>query len=213
MAQVASATPGKASVYIIFYSMYGHVYELAKQMKEGVDSIDGCEGLLYQVQETLPTEVLEKMHAAPKPDIPVIDVVQLPEADGFLFGFPTRFGSMPAQMKAFFDATGGLWYQKKLYGKPAGLFTSTTASSGGQEFTIISSLGPIVHHGMVFVPPGYSYDNMPSAEGPTQAGSCWGAATFAGANGSRQPSENELGMAKHQGAEFAKVAKKLKAAA
>ena len=88
-----------------------------------------------QVPETLPEEVLQKLGAPPKSDAPVITPNELPEADGFLFGFPTRFGSMAAQFKAFFDATGGLWRSQSLSGKPAGFFYSTASQGGGQETT------------------------------------------------------------------------------
>ncbi|MQM17786.1 hypothetical protein Taro_050764 [Colocasia esculenta] len=124
-------------IFIVFYSMYGHVEALARRMKRGVDGIDGLEGLLFRVPETLPGEVLEQMKAPPKdPDIPVIGTAaELAEADGVLFGFPTRFGCMAAQMKAFFDETGQLWTEQKLVGKPAGFFVSTGTQGGGQETT------------------------------------------------------------------------------
>lgn len=126
----------KLKLFIVFYSMYGHVEGLAKQMKKGVDGIDGVEGLLYRVPETLPPEVLEQMKAPPKdPEIPIITAAELVEADGILFGFPTRFGCMAAQMKAFFDSTGKLWTEGKLVGKPAGFFVSTGTQGGGQETT------------------------------------------------------------------------------
>jgi NAD(P)H dehydrogenase (quinone) len=95
--------------------MYGHVARMAAAVKKGVDSVEGVEGILYQVAETLPAEVLGKMHAPPKDaDVPVISPADLANADGFVFGFPTRFGMMCAQMKAFFDATGSLWHKNAL---------------------------------------------------------------------------------------------------
>lgn len=116
--------------------MYGHVLTLARKMKEGVDSVEGVEAFLFQVPETLPTEVLTKMSAPPKDDsIPSITAAQLTEADAFLFGMPTRYGMMAAQMKAFFDSTGGLWRTQSLAGKPAGIFVSTGTQNGGQETT------------------------------------------------------------------------------
>ncbi|XP_052198530.1 probable NAD(P)H dehydrogenase (quinone) FQR1-like 2 isoform X2 [Diospyros lotus] len=125
-------------IFIVFYSMYGHVEGLARRMKKGVDGIDGVEGVLFRVPETLPPEVLEQMKVPAKgDDIPVISVEDLPEADGFLFGFPTRFGCMAAQMKAFFDSTGGLWRDQKLAGVPAGFFVSTGTQGGGQETTAL----------------------------------------------------------------------------
>eukprot|EP00884_Botryococcus_braunii_P016104 jgi/Botrbrau1/3177/Bobra.37_2s0007.1 len=110
-------------IYVVFYSMYGHIYKLAQKVKEGIDSVEGVEGVLYQVPETLPEEVLEKMHAPPKPDIPIITVDELPNADGFAFGFPTRFGNACS-------AVQGLLGQH--------------CQGGGSEATILSSLPPIV---------------------------------------------------------------------
>jgi len=116
--------------------MYGHVLTLAKKVKEGVDSVEGVEGILYQVPETLSTDILGKMSAPPKDEsIPIIKAAQLPEADAFLFGIPTRYGMMAAQMKAFFDSTGSLWQSQSLAGKPAGIFVSTGTQGGGQETT------------------------------------------------------------------------------
>lgn len=126
----------KLKVFIVFYSMYGHVEGLARRMKTGLDGIDGVEGVLYRVPETLSPEVLDQMKAPVKdPAIPAISAAELIEADGILFGFPTRFGSMAAQMKAFFDSTGQLWKEQKLAGKPAGFFVSTGTQGGGQEAT------------------------------------------------------------------------------
>lgn len=128
----------KLRIFIVFYSMYGHVEGLAKRMKKGVDGVEGFEGVLYRVPETLKTEVLEQMKAATHKDddhIPIISAEELVEADGLLFGFPTRYGSMAAQMKAFFDSTGNLWKEQKLAGIPAGFFVSTGTQGGGQETT------------------------------------------------------------------------------
>lgn len=126
----------KLRIFIVFYSMYGHIERLARRMKKGVDGIEGVEGVLYMVPETLAPDVLEQMKVPPKNDeIPVISVDELVEADGFLFGIPTRYGCMAAQMKAFFDSTGKLWREQKLAGLPAGFFVSTGTQGGGQETT------------------------------------------------------------------------------
>lgn len=196
-------------IYVVFYSMYGHIYKMAQAVKEGLESVPGVEVELYQVAETLPAEVLEKMHAPPKPEVPVLNPKDLVNADGFMFGFPTRFGLMPAQMKAFFDATGGLWQSGALHMKPAGVFTSTSTLGGGQETTIMTSVAVLAHHGMIYVPTGYSYGGPLFDTQVARGGSSWGAGTLAGPDGSRQPSDVELGHAKHQGKQFAEVAKKL----
>lgn len=135
-APASTSVNTKLKIFIVFYSMYGHVEGLAKRLKKGVDGVDGVEGILYRVPETLPIEVLNQMKAPPKDDtIPEITPEELPAADGVLFGFPTRYGSMAAQMQAFFDSTGKLWTEQKLAGKPAGFFVSTGTQGGGQETT------------------------------------------------------------------------------
>jgi NAD(P)H dehydrogenase (quinone) len=136
-AAAAAAAGRKVRLYIVFYSMYGHVESLAQRAAAGAGAVDGVEAVLRRVPETLPPEVLEKMQAPAKdPAVPVIaSAAELQEADGVLFGFPTRYGAMAAQMKAFFDSTGSLWEEQKLAGKPAGFFVSTGTQGGGQETT------------------------------------------------------------------------------
>ncbi|CAN1165914.1 Probable NAD(P)H dehydrogenase (quinone) FQR1-like 1 [Linum perenne] len=197
-------------IYIVYYSMYGHVEKLAEEIKKGASTVDGVEVKLWQVAETLPEEVLGKMGApAKKSEVPIITANELAEADGILFGFPTRFGMMAAQFKAFMDSTGGLWKTQALQGKPAGLFYSTGSQGGGQETTPLTAITQLVHHGMLFVPVGYTFGGGMFEMEEVKGGSPYGAGTFAG-DGSRQPSELELGLANHQGKYFAAIAKKLK---
>eukprot|EP00775_Hariotina_reticulata_P002619 gene2619-2920_t len=204
VAQVAAAVTqhsktgemASKKVYIIYYSMYGHISKLAQAVKKGVDSVEGVEGVLYQVAETLSDEILGKMHAPPKAaDVPVIDPRTIAEADGFVFGFPTRFGMMCAQMKAFFDATGGLWQTGALAGKAAAMFTSTASQGSGQETTIMTAVTQLAHHGMIYVPTGYGSGAAMFGLDAPKGGSPWGAGTLAGGDGSRQPSEVELEQA------------------
>ncbi|RLN45988.1 hypothetical protein BBO99_00005033 [Phytophthora kernoviae] len=197
-------------IAIIYYSTYSHIAKMAESIKEGVESVSGTTAEVYQIQETLPEEILAKMHAPPKKDHPVATPDILKNADGVLFGIPTRFGSMPAQVKALFDACGGLWASGGLVGKPAGIFFSTGTMGGGQETTAFTTITFLTHQGMTFVPLGYRSPllfNMDEIHG----GSPWGAGTLAGADGSRQPSTLELDVAKKQGESFAEVAKKLSA--
>ncbi|XP_009395665.3 probable NAD(P)H dehydrogenase (quinone) FQR1-like 2 [Musa acuminata AAA Group] len=199
----------KLKVFIVFYSMYGHIEGLARRMKIGVDGIEGVEGVLYRVPETLPPEVLEQMKAPPKdPAIPEISAAELVEADGILFGFPTRFGSMAAQMKAFFDSTGQLWREQKLAGKPAGFFVSTGTQGGGQETTAWTAITQLVHHGMIFVPIGYTFGAGMFKMDEIRGGSPYGAGVFAG-DGTREPGDMELALAEHQGKYMANVVKRL----
>ncbi|RLN34059.1 NAD(P)H dehydrogenase (quinone) FQR1-like [Panicum miliaceum] len=199
-------------IYIVYYSTWGHVAALAEELKKGAESVDGVEATVWRVPETLPEEVLGKMHAAPKrEEHPVITARQLAEADGVLLGFPTRFGMMAAQMKAFLDSTGGLWQEQALAGKPAGFFFATGTQGGGQESTALTAVTQLAHHGMLFVPLGCTFGARMFGMDEVRGGSAYGAGTFAGADGSRTPSEIELAMAQHQGKQFAAVAKKLKA--
>ncbi|KAJ2715514.1 hypothetical protein H4R19_001162 [Coemansia spiralis] len=196
-------------IFVITYSMYGHVNKVAESIVAGLKR-GGVEVGRYQVAETLSDDILAKMHAPPKTDIPVLKANDLPEADGYLFGFPTRYGIAPAQMKAFFDATGSLWIKQQLSGKPAGIFYSTASQHGGQEVTAFTTLPFLAHHGMIFVPFGYGHPNL-FDNSEVIGGSAWGAGTVANGDGSRQPTKKELDIAEAQGEQFAKVAKKLAA--
>ncbi|KAI8585085.1 NAD(P)H:quinone oxidoreductase, type IV [Geranomyces variabilis] len=192
----------KPVVYVVIYSTWGHIKTMAEAVMKGLNEAGNVTASLYQVAETLPDGVLEKMHAARFPDIPVLDPKDLTNADAFLFGIPTRYGVPAAQVKAFWDATGGLWATGALVGKYAGAFTSTASQHGGQETTIYTFLPHLVHHGMIFVPLGYQskvlFDNS-----EVIGGSPWGAGTVANGDGSRQPSAKELEIAETQGKTFA----------
>eukprot|EP00403_Amphidinium_massartii_P015486 CAMPEP_0178412364 /NCGR_PEP_ID=MMETSP0689_2-20121128/21979_1 /TAXON_ID=160604 /ORGANISM="Amphidinium massartii, Strain CS-259" /LENGTH=465 /DNA_ID=CAMNT_0020033613 /DNA_START=96 /DNA_END=1493 /DNA_ORIENTATION=+ len=209
---VAPAPTRKPKICIVYYSMYGHVKKLADELAKSARAA-GAEVDLYQAPETLPAEVLQKMGAPPKPADPVMDfasIEKLPGYDGFMFGLPTRFGMMASQMKAFFDMTGGLWQKGALAGKPAATFVSTGTVNGGQETTHMTAVTQFVHHGMAYVPLGYAA----GADGQfdmseLHGGSPWGSSTFAGADGSRQPSEIELKIAAKQGATFAERVKSM----
>ncbi|CAI9110723.1 OLC1v1010793C1 [Oldenlandia corymbosa var. corymbosa] len=200
----------KIKLFIVYYSMYGHVESLAMRMKKGAESVEGVEVCLYRVPETLSDEVLAQMRAPPKDDaIPEIDsAALLTEADGILFGFPTRYGCMAAQMKAFFDSTGNLWREQKLAGKPAGFFVSTGTQGGGQETTAWTAITQLAHHGMLFVPIGCTFGAGMFKMDSIRGGTPYGAGVFAG-DGTRQASETELALAEHQGKYMAVVVKKL----
>ncbi|KAK9129946.1 hypothetical protein Sjap_010433 [Stephania japonica] len=209
-AEAVSTMEGRRlKVYIVFYSMYGHVEGLARRMKKGVDGIEGVEGVLFRVPETMPPEVLDQMKVPEKDDgIPEISAAELTEADGILFGFPTRYGCMAAQMKAFFDSTGQLWREQKLAGKPAGFFVSTGTQGGGQETTAWTAITQLAHHGMLFVPIGYTFGAGMFKMDSIRGGSPYGAGVFAG-DGTREPSETELSLAEHQGNYMAAIVKRV----
>ncbi|CAM6097782.1 unnamed protein product [Calypogeia fissa] len=197
-------------IYIVYYSMYGHVAQLAEEIKKGANSVEGVEATLYQVPETLSEEVLGKMGAPPKlTTVPTIEPAKLAEADGLIFGFPTRYGMMAAQFKAFLDATGGLWRTQALAGKPAGLFYSTGSQGGGQETTALTAITQLAHHGMLFVPIGYTFGAGMFEINAVKGGSPYGAGTYAG-DGTRKPTKLELEQAFHQGKYTAGIAKRLK---
>jgi NAD(P)H dehydrogenase (quinone) len=198
------------NVAIVIYTLYGHIASLAEAEKKGVEAAGGS-ATIYQVAETLPQEVLTKMHAPPKPNYPVLQPNDLANYDGFILGIPTRFGNMPAQFKAFWDGTGQLWQQGKLHGKSAGVFVSTGGPGGGQEATVISTLSTLAHHGVHYVPLGYAtafgqLTNLTEVHG----GSPWGAGTYAAADGSRQPTALELEIAEIQGRTFYQHVSKLR---
>ncbi|KAL5364421.1 flavoprotein-like protein [Aspergillus floccosus] len=189
-------------IAIVFYSMYGHILKLAEAEKAGIEAAGG-KADLYQIEETLPQEVLDKMHAPAKSSHPVAHVDTLKDYDAVLFGIPTRYGNFPAQWKAFWDRTGGIWATGGYWGKYAGLFVSTGTLGGGQESTAIAAMSTLAHHGFIYVPLGYKtvFPLLANLE-EVHGGSAWGAGTFAGADGSRQPTELELNVAKEQGKAF-----------
>ncbi|KIM37998.1 benzoquinone reductase [Hebeloma cylindrosporum] len=189
-------------IAIIIYSMYGHIAKLAEAEKAGIEAAGG-KADIYQVAETLSQEILTKMYAPAKPDYPIITPDIITNYDAFIIGIPTRYGNMPAQWKTFWDSTGQLWAGGKLAGKYAGLFISTAGLGGGQESTALATMSTFAHHGIIYVPFGYSHafgqiTNLEEVHG----GSPWGAGTFASPNGSRQPSALELEMAQIQGKAF-----------
>ena len=199
-------------IHVVFYSTYGHIYQMAQAIAEGASSVPGAEVSLFQVAETLPDEVLEKMGAVEArkafADVPVLDPKQLAEADAIIFGTATRFGNMAGQMRAMLDATGGLWQKGALVGKVGSVFASTGTQHGGQETTLTSFHTTLFHHGMVVVGVPYSCPELVEM-GEITGGTPYGATTLAGSDGSRMPSENELAIARFQGKHVAEIAKKL----
>jgi NAD(P)H:quinone oxidoreductase type IV len=199
-------------VQVIFYSMYGHIYKMAEAVAEGARQVEGAEVSLYQVPELVPAEALEKSGASKAREafkhIPIAKVDQLPQADAIIFGTPTRFGNMCAQMRNFLDQTGGLWVKGSLIGKAGSVFTSTGTQHGGQETTITSFHTTLFHLGFVVVGVPYSEQGLVNMSEIT-GGSPYGAGTLAGADGSRQPTENEFKIARFQGKHVTEIAKKL----
>lgn len=200
-------------VKVVFYSMYGHVYQLAEAVAAGAREVAGAEVVLEQVPELIPAEALERTGAAAARSafqrIPVADPDKLADADAILFGTPTRFGMMCAQMRNFLDQTGKLWFGGALVGKVGSVFCSTATQHGGQESTLLSFHTTLLHHGMVVVGLPYSFQGQMKLDAIV-GGSPYGATTIAGPDGSRTPSSVEMEGAKFQGRHVAEIARKLK---
>lgn len=192
---------------VLYYSMYGHVETMAQAIVEGARAVDGVEVTLKRVPELLNADKLAQVGGKRNQAAPVADPKELPNYDAFIFGTPTRFGNMAAQMRNFFDQTGGLWVKGALVGKVASVFTST-GTGGGNESTIISFLPTLIHHGMIYVGLPYACPELTDIS-EVKGGSPWGAATIAAADGSRQPSPKELAQARFQGRHVAQIAVKL----
>jgi NAD(P)H dehydrogenase (quinone) len=201
------------NIQIVFYSMYGHIYQMAKAIAEGAGKVENTDVKVYQVVDLVPEKHLIESGAKAKRDefahIPFAAPDHLAEADAIIFGTPTRFGNMAAQMRNFLDQTGGLWMKGSLIGKVGSVFTSTGTQHGGQETTITSFHTTLLHLGMVIVGVPYSEQRLMNMQEIT-GGSPYGASTLAGADGSRQPSENELAIARFQGEHVANIARRLK---
>lgn len=199
-------------ILIVYYSMYGHIHKMAEAMAEGASGVKGAEVVMRQVPETLPDEVLQKMGALEArkafSEVALATVDELAGADAIIFGTPTRFGVMSAQMKSFLDATGKLWMSGGLVGKVGSAFTSTGTQHGGQESTILSMHIPMMAHGLVLVGLPYTYKGLMEIS-EVSGGTPFGASTIAGGDGSRGPSENELEGARFQGRHVAEIASKL----
>lgn len=200
-------------VLVLFYSAYGHIHKMAQAVADGVNSIEGVEAVIRQVPETLPQELTTKLGIAQAQeawkDIPFANPSELGSYDAIIFGAPTRFGMMAAQMKSFLDGTGGIWAKGELVGKIGSVFTSSNTQHGGQESTILNFHTVLLHHGMLIAGLPYAFEGQ-SVMNEISGGSPYGASTIAGADGSRRPSQNELDGAYYQGRHVAQLAHRMK---
>lgn len=197
-----------ARILVLYYSSYGHIETMAKAVAEGVGSVAGATVSLKRVPETIAPERAKAAGIKLDQDAPVATIDELADYDAIIFGTPTRFGNMAAQMRNFLDQTGGLWMKGALVGKIGSVFASTGTQHGGQETTITSFHSTLLHHGMVIVGVPYACAGLTKMDEIT-GGSPYGATTLAGADGSRQPSANELDIARYQGKHVAELAAKL----
>ncbi|HQI81800.1 MAG TPA: NAD(P)H:quinone oxidoreductase [Deltaproteobacteria bacterium] len=197
---------------VLFYSMYGHIYQMAQAAAKGVHEVKGAEVDLKQVPETLSDAVLAKMGALEArkafAHVPVCEVGELADYDAIIFGAPTRFGNMCGQMRQFLDATGQLWAKDALVGKVGSVFTCSATQHGGQESTILSFHITLLHLGMIVVGLPYSFELQKDIHEVTGC-SPYGASTIAGGDGSRMPSTHELTGARFQGRHVADIAARL----
>lgn len=196
-----------AKILVLYYSMYGHVETMAHAVAEGARRVSGAEVTIKRVPETMDAERFAQVGGKTQQDAPEATPEELPQYDAILFGTPTRFGNMSGQMRTFLDRTGGLWASGALYGKLASVFSST-GTGGGQEQTITSTWTTLAHHGMVIVPIGYGTKELFDIS-QVRGGTPYGATTYAGGDGSRQPTEEELNIARFQGEHVAQLAVKL----
>ncbi len=197
-----------SKVLVLYYSSYGHIEAMAHAAAEGARSA-GAEAVVKRVPETVPHDVASASHYKLEQAAPVASVDELPDYDAILFGTPTRYGNMTAQMKSFIDQTGGLWAKGALNGKVGGVFTSSATQHGGQESTILTFLPVLMHLGFVIVGLPYSFQAQMGV-GEVMGNSPYGASTIAGGDGSRQPSAVELDGARFQGRHIAEIAAKLR---
>jgi len=196
-----------SKILVLYYSTYGHIETLAGAIAEGARSIAGTSVVIKRVPELMPPEVAKKAGAKLDQAAPVATPSELPEYDAIIFGTPTRFGNMAAQMRNFLDQTGGMWVKGALVGKVGSVFAST-GTGGGNESTILTFIPTLLHHGMIYVGLPYTCPQL-SDISELKGGSPYGAGTIAGSDGSRTPSENELAQAKFQGAHVAEITARL----
>ncbi|KAL0206787.1 hypothetical protein P9112_012498 [Eukaryota sp. TZLM1-RC] len=210
--------PFLMTILVLFYSFYGHSYQMAKHAAEAL----GTKAVLKRVSETVPRDVLEKSGALEAQKqfehVPICTVEELPDYTGFIIVSPTRFGNMAAQMRNFWDQTGGIWFQKKLVGKPVTAMTCTSSQGGGASTTLVSMYFTFLHHGMVVVGLPYEVEGLFLSLNLTtemfdisqaQGGTPYGASSFTGTDGKRMPSAAELKMVEYQARHLCGIAEKL----
>ena len=197
-------------ILIAYYSMYGHTLQMARAVRNGAATVVDTEAIIRRIPEfpDIEKEISDNKHAKQRwdqqKDIPVCTLDDLKEADGVVFGTPTRYGNMTAQMKKFIDSTAQLWLEGALEGKPAGLFTSTATTHGGQETTLLTMMTPLLHLGMLIVGVPYSTPGMLHTQG--RGGTPYGASTVAGSKNELRPTVEDLSIAKALGRRVAEIA-------
>jgi NAD(P)H dehydrogenase (quinone) len=197
-------------VLVLYYSAYGHIEQMAWAVAEGAAEVEGVEVTVRRVPELVPEEVAKARNLKLDQKAAIARPEELADYDAVIVGTPTRFGNMAGPMRSFWDQTGGHWVKGALVGKVGSVFASSGTQHGGNETTIITTIPTLLHHGMVVVGLPYACDAQSGVD-EIKGGSPYGATTIAGSRGERQPSEQELGMARYQGRHVARIATKLRA--
>ena len=196
-------------ILVLYYSSYGHVEQMALAEAEGARRVSAVEATLKRVPELGPEEIAKSSGFTLDQPAPIASPAELEQYDGILFGTPTRFGNMCAQMRNFLDQTGPQWMRNALVGKVGSVFTSTASQHGGQETTITSFHSTLLHHGMVIVGLPYTAPGIATLAEVT-GGTPYGASCVTGAGKElRMPSALELGMARFQGEHVARITREL----
>lgn len=195
-------------ILVLYHSFHGHTETMAHAVAEGAREVPGAQVDIRRVPETMTPEAVAAAHGKADQAAPVATVDELPGYDAIIFGTGTRFGNMSGQMRTFLDQTGPLWFTGKLVGKVGSVFCSSATQHGGQESTILTFHPTLLHHGMVVVGLPYAEQRQMGLD-EIKGGSPYGASTVTGSKGERQPSEQELGMARFQGRHVTQIAAKL----
>ena len=196
-----------AKVLVLYYSSFGHMEAMATAAAEGARAA-GAEVTVKRVPELVPDEVARKSGYKLDQEAPIAEPAELAGYDGFVFGVPTRFGNMPAQMKNFLDQTGGLWANGALIDKVATVMVSTATQHGGQETTVLTTQVVLQHHGMLIVPLSYAYAGQNGTD-KVRGGSPYGMSVATNSDGSRWPDEDDIAGARFQGERLGRITMKL----
>jgi len=197
------------NVLVLYYSSYGHIEAMAYAQAEGAARVARTQVTVKRVAELCPVEVAQASGFKLDQAAPLAAPDELDQYDAILFGTPTRFGNMAAQMRNFLDQTGALWMRGALVGKVGSVFCSTASQHGGQETTITSFHSTLLHHGMIVVGLPYTFKDLATMREVT-GGTPYGASCVTGAGSElRMPTRLELEMCRYQGEHVVKIASRL----
>ena len=201
------------SVLVLYYSSYGHIEAMANAQAEGVARVANARVVVKRVPELVPPDVAKASGIRVDQPAPIAQPDELEQYDAIIFGTPTRFGNMAAQMRNFLDQTGALWTRGALVAKVGSVFTSTASQHGGQETTITSFHSTLLHHGMIVVGLPYTFKDLATMREVT-GGTPYGASCVTGADDElRMPTPLELEMCRYQGEHVTRITSRLVAGA